>query len=56
VWTYFYAKHGQYSLVDGFVASAAMLPLIRDGRGQIADAPGALEGSDHRMVYVDLVE
>lgn len=56
VWTYFYAKRGQYSLVDGFIASAAMLPLIRDGRGQIVDVPGALEGSDHRMVYVDLVE
>jgi len=55
VWTYFYEKQAQYSLVDGFVASPKMLPMIEGGRGQIVDAPGALDGSDHRMVYLDLV-
>lgn len=56
VWTYFYEKRGQYSLVDGFVASHEMLPLIEGGRGHIMDSPGALDGSDHRMVYLDIVD
>jgi len=56
VWTYFYAKRGQYSLVDGFVVSPAMGPGIKGGRGYIVDTSGALDGSDHRMVYLDLAE
>ncbi|HKK19382.1 MAG TPA: endonuclease/exonuclease/phosphatase family protein [Opitutales bacterium] len=56
VWTYFYQKQAQYSLVDGFVASGGIVPSIKDGRGHIVDSPGALDGSDHRMVYLDLVE
>ncbi|MGB0744713.1 MAG: endonuclease/exonuclease/phosphatase family protein [Opitutales bacterium] len=56
VWTYHYKKQAQYSLVDGFVVSPKMLPHILDGRGQIVDLPGVLDGSDHRMVYLDLVE
>jgi hypothetical protein len=56
VWTYFYQKQAQYSLVDGFVASAEMLPLIKEGKGHIVDSSGVLKGSDHRMVYLDLVE
>ncbi|MFO8026064.1 MAG: endonuclease/exonuclease/phosphatase family protein [Opitutales bacterium] len=56
VWTYFYEKRGQYSLVDGFVASAGMFPVIKDGRGHIVDLPGALDGSDHRMVYLDFLD
>ncbi|MFU8848715.1 MAG: endonuclease/exonuclease/phosphatase family protein [Opitutales bacterium] len=56
VWTYFFERRGQYSLVDGFVVSAEMFPLIAGGRGEIVDSPGALHGSDHRMVYLDLVE
>lgn len=55
VWTYFYEKQGQYSLVDGFVASSAMLSSIKGGRGHVVDAPNVLDGSDHRMVYLDLV-
>ena len=54
VWTYFYEKHAQYSLVDGFVASPEMLPLIKNGRGHIAGGLESLIGSDHRMVYLDL--
>lgn len=56
VWTYFYERWGQYSLVDGFVVSAEMLPLIEGGRGEIVDSPGVLDGSDHRMVYLDIVD
>ena len=54
VWTHFYEKQGAYTLVDGFVVSPAFLPLIEGGEGHIADRPGALAGSDHRMVYFDL--
>lgn len=56
VWTYFYKKRGQYSLVDGFVASPKMSNDIEGGRGQIVDTPGVLDGSDHRMVYIDLTD
>jgi hypothetical protein len=31
-----------------------MAPNIKAGRGYIVDTPGALDGSDHRMVYLDL--
>lgn len=54
VWTHFYKKHGQYSLVDGFVASPKMLPLIKDGRAHVAGGLESLIGSDHRLVYLDL--
>lgn len=56
VWTYFYEKKAQYSLVDGFVVSPKLRPLVKDGLGKIVDRPGALGGSDHRMVYFDLAE
>lgn len=54
VWTHFYKKFAQYSLVDGFIASPAMFPLIMGGEGRVVDDPQILEGSDHRMVYLDL--
>lgn len=55
VWTYFYEKEALYQSVDGFVLSPDMAPYVRTGKGKIADHPGALTGSDHRMVYVDFV-
>jgi endonuclease/exonuclease/phosphatase family metal-dependent hydrolase len=54
VWTYFYAKQAEYSRVDGFIVSSALEPRIQGGSGAIVDSPGALDGSDHRMVYIDL--
>jgi hypothetical protein len=33
-----------------------MGPGIKGGRGYIVDTSGALDGSDHRMVYLDLAE
>lgn len=54
VWTYYYKKKAQYSLVDGFVASPEMFPLIKGERGDVIDTPSALTGSDHRMVYLDV--
>lgn len=54
VWTYYYEKEARYEGVDGFIASQAMLPRIKSGRAHIVDSPGALTGSDHRMVYLDI--
>lgn len=54
VWTYYYEKEARYEAVDGFVASAGLLPRIKGGGAQIVDLTNALKGSDHRMVYLDL--
>ncbi len=53
VWTYFYEKEATYQSVDGFVVSPDFLSYVSAGRGNIVDLPGALSGSDHRMVYAD---
>ena len=53
-WTHYYKKEVVYSLVDGFIVSKSLLPKIKDGHGHIADRPHVTEGSDHRMVYLDL--
>jgi len=55
-WTYFYEKESRYESVDGFVVSAAFMPKIKAGRAQIVDSLAALSGSDHRMIYLDLIE
>ena len=54
VWTYFYEKESRYETVDGFVASPEMLGNIKAGRAHIVDAPDVLNGSDHRMIYLDI--
>jgi len=56
VWTYFYEKESRYEAVDGFVTSFAFMPRIKAGRAYIMDTPGALSGSDHRLIYLDLIE
>ena len=55
LWTYHYAKEARYELVDGFFASLAMHALIQGGQGGVVDSPDALKGSDHRMVFLDIV-
>ena len=55
-WTYFYEKEFRYESVDGFVASSAFMPMIKSRRAKIVDSLGAITGSDHRMVYLDLME
>jgi endonuclease/exonuclease/phosphatase family metal-dependent hydrolase len=54
LWTYFYKKEAVYSLVDGFVVSNRFSARVLGGCGTVVDLSGVLEGSDHRMVYVDL--
>lgn len=55
-WTHYYRKEVVYSLVDGFIASQRILPRIKNKQGHIVDAPNVLAGSDHRMVYLDLLQ
>lgn len=54
VWTHFYEKQGLYSQVDGFIASQAVAGRVHEGRGHVFDQPKMSEGSDHRLVYLDL--
>jgi len=54
-WTHYYRKEVVYSLVDGFIVSEPLLQTIKDGRGHIVALPDVLKGSDHRMVYLDLL-
>ena len=53
-WTYFYAKALRYSTVDGFVLSEPLMPQVVGGEGRVHDGAGSLQGTDHRMVYLDL--
>ncbi|WP_269525550.1 endonuclease/exonuclease/phosphatase family protein [Coraliomargarita parva] len=53
-WTHYYRKQGSYTTVDGFILSEALKPALKQDSACIYDAPGVLEGSDHRMVYLDL--
>lgn len=54
-WTYYYANEARYETVDGFLASPALFPYVSDGMGVVVDHPKALKGSDHRLVYIDVV-
>ncbi|MGZ0655093.1 endonuclease/exonuclease/phosphatase family protein [Coraliomargarita sp. W4R53] len=55
-WTYYYQKEARYESVDGFIASPSMMPRVKAGLAQIVDSPGALSASDHRMIYLDLIQ
>lgn len=55
-WTHYYKREEVYSLVDGFIVSTTLFPEIEHQRGHIADISGMPEGSDHRMVYLDLIQ
>ncbi len=55
LWTYYYQKEATYSLFDVILFSEGISNWIRAGSGTIVDMPGMLAGSDHRMVFVDLL-
>ncbi len=55
VWTYFYARDEEYSRVDYILASPALFPRIVNGAGTVVDSPSMRDGSDHRMVYADIL-
>lgn len=51
-WTYHYYKEDTYYRFDYFIASTALKDRVKNNRGFIIKGD---QGSDHRMVYIDLV-
>ena len=54
VWTYFYAKEETYSRVDYIFLSPDFPAVVEYNHGHVFDAAGSMDGSDHRLVWVDL--
>lgn len=54
VWTHYREGHGVYSRIDYILVSPLLLDRVKTKVATIADGSFALEGSDHRMVYVDM--
>lgn len=52
-WTHDYRKGGEYSSIDHMLVSIGWMEM-RDAKATIADRPDYYEGSDHRMVWVDV--
>jgi len=53
-WTHRYRQEDTYSRVDFLLPSPGLWPYVAGGVGHIFDDQRALEGTDHRLVYVDL--
>lgn len=53
-WTHRHAASDRYERLDYVLASPALAPAILGGRGTIYDGPGALGGSDHRLLWIDV--
>jgi endonuclease/exonuclease/phosphatase family metal-dependent hydrolase len=54
-WTYLYGRADTYSRVDFILASPPLFEIISGGRGSVYDGTEALQASDHRLVFADLV-
>ena len=54
-WTHFYNKEKVYSMVDGFVLSPSLMPFVKGGLASILDSEDFYQGSDHRLIYFDLM-
>lgn len=54
IWTEYSRYQGAYYRLDYICVSPEMLKKVKGKRASICDAPFALSGSDHRLVYVDL--
>jgi len=52
LWTHYFKKAGEYSLADYVLCSPAFEPSVVDSG--IVDRKDFYEGSDHRLVWVDL--
>ena len=54
VWTHFYERGDSYSRVDHMLVSPGLLPLVREQRARIGDAPETSLASDHRPLVAML--
>jgi endonuclease/exonuclease/phosphatase family metal-dependent hydrolase len=53
-WTHHFRREDSYSRIDYLMVSPGLKRFVEGGRGKVHDGPGALEGSDHRAVYLTL--
>lgn len=53
VWTHFYEKGGEYSLIDYALASPGLLKE-RSVSGEVLEREDFFTGSDHRLIWVDV--
>lgn len=53
-WTHVYRREDIYSRVDYLIAAPGLWARVVGGSGRIFDGEGAREGSDHRLVFLDL--
>ncbi|MDQ8183972.1 endonuclease/exonuclease/phosphatase family protein [Pelagicoccus sp. SDUM812002] len=53
IWTHYYKKGGEYSLLDYMLASSGLVKTFDTSSG-IVDRRDYYEGSDHRLVWTDL--
>lgn len=53
IWTHYYKKGGEYSLLDYMLASPGFTNAFKT-HSEIVDWPEYYEGSDHRLVWTDL--
>ena len=51
-----YNKEKIYTMVDGFVLSPSMLSLVEGGLASILDRNNFYQGSDHCLIYLDLMD
>ena len=55
VWTYYYAREDVYERVDFLLVSQGLKPHVLKDSAKIVDIPKVMQGSDHRMLYLDLL-
>jgi endonuclease/exonuclease/phosphatase family metal-dependent hydrolase len=53
-WTHRYAPADSMARVDFILVSPLLRPAVAGDRGVVFDGEGALTGSDHRLVFLDL--
>lgn len=53
-WTHYFRREDTYSRIDYLMVSPALKPRVEGAAGKIHDGPGALQGSDHRAVFLTL--
>ena len=53
-WTHYFRREDTYSRIDYLMVSPALKPPVEGAAGKIHDGPGALQGSDHRAVFLTL--